>query len=86
MKKTRYNPECRAWKGRSYKAAGRPIAQLKDEAAVEPIHQHQALSVSPSRPPEGLRRTGVFQTETCECGMTRTVWITSFKVDAGAWQ
>lgn len=32
---TKHNPERRAWRGRSYKAAGRPVRQLKDEAKAK---------------------------------------------------
>lgn len=32
MKRTRYNPERRRWRGRSYKQGGRRIADLRDAA------------------------------------------------------
>lgn len=53
-------------------------------------HEHRAVrsvsarTVSTFIPPR-LRKTGVHELETCSCGMTRFVWITTFKVEAGAW-
>jgi hypothetical protein len=48
-------------------------------------HEHKAVSAKAATPPPGLRKTGVFQIETCSCGMTRHVWIAQHTVDAGAW-
>lgn len=50
-------------------------------------HEHRALLSAAFAPPNptGYRRTGIRQIESCACGATRHVWITTFKVDAGAW-
>lgn len=45
MKRTRHNPERRAWKGRSYKAAGRRISDLKQEAASKEEEEEAPESV-----------------------------------------
>jgi len=37
MKKTNYNPERRAWKGRSYKKGGKRVRALKDQNARKAI-------------------------------------------------
>lgn len=52
-----------------------------------PKSVHKAVSARfiPHGAPSGYRRTGVEQIETCACGATRHVWITTFKVEAGAW-
>lgn len=52
----------------------------------EPAHVHHPASVHFTPPPPGLRRTGVHQQEVCRCGMKRHVWISTFTVDAGAWE
>lgn len=48
-------------------------------------HEHKAISAETVPSGHHLRRTGVTQVETCSCGMKRHVWMTTFKVDAGAW-
>jgi hypothetical protein len=53
-------------------------------------HEHRAISAVSARTVPGfipytLRRTGEHQLEKCSCGMVRYVWLTTFKVDAGAW-
>jgi hypothetical protein len=48
-------------------------------------HEHKAVSAEPVPSGHYLRRTGVTQVETCSCGMKRHLWLTTFKVDAGAW-
>lgn len=52
-----------------------------------PVHEHKAASAKfiPHGAASGYRRTGVEQIEQCSCGATRHVWITTFKVEAGAW-
>lgn len=51
-----------------------------------PVHEHHPAAVHSTPSPPGLRKTGVHQEEVCRCGMKRHVWITTFKIDAGAWQ
>lgn len=50
-------------------------------------HEHKAISARfiPHGAASGYRRTGVEQIERCTCGATRHVWITTFKVETGAW-
>lgn len=61
----------------NFDAAG-PIPEVMD-------HEHKAVRVENVPSGHYLRRTGVTQQETCSCGMQRHVWLTTFKVDAGAW-
>ncbi len=52
-------------------------------------HEHKAARAERYRRPGGepiIRRTGVEQIEVCLCGATRWVWITSFKIETGAWE
>lgn len=58
------------------------------EGCCWPAEEHKAISARfvPHGAASGYRRTGVEQVETCSCGASRHVWITTFKVDAGAWQ
>jgi hypothetical protein len=60
---------------------------LNEQPGTEP-HEHRAdqVRVTTATPEGHLRRTGVTLLETCQCGATRSVWVTSFKVDPAAWQ
>ena len=55
-------------------------AHVHAAVVAEPLH-----AANDTVPQLRLRKTGVVQRETCSCGATRRVWITTFKVDAGAW-
>lgn len=60
------------------------ISQCQDKPGSS--HEHHPATVHSVPSPPGLRKTGVHQEEFCRCGMKRHVWLTTFKVDAGAWQ
>jgi hypothetical protein len=62
------------------------LSQYPDAEVELPPHEHHPAAVHSAPSPPGLRRTGVHQMEFCRCGMKRHVWITTFKVEAGAWE